>query len=297
MQGKEWAQAAFHASFGTASPNPPILDGTTGRCSNCHVNVKPVAAGFSTDHSGFTATSAQDCNTCHAWPGTGTASAPNWLGATGAPALVTLTNWGYGPPTTNSVTFPHPRSSTYTSCAQCHAGTTYNTIIDYNHDGLTSNVTINGVAAPATLNLGTSQYNISTNPTFCVACHTSNSQWVTRGASSSISATTTSGSTTVTTASTAALTQGMSVSGTGFAATVTITAIATATSFTVSTAANATGATTLTVTHKSITQATIGSHQGSTIGEDCTSCHYVGGNQSLRPPTPGVFGTGSISGG
>jgi hypothetical protein len=45
----------------------------------------------------------------------------------------------------------------------------------------------------------------------------------------------------------------------------------------------------LSVTHKNIRQATIGNHNGSTNGQDCTSCHYGPG----RPPTPGVFGTGS----
>jgi cytochrome c len=44
-------------------------------------------------------------------------------------------------------------------------------------------------------------------------------------------------------------------------------------------------------------QAAIGNHQGSTNGQDCTSCHYVGGREHLTPPTAGVFGTGSISGG
>jgi hypothetical protein len=53
----------------------------------------------------------------------------------------------------------------------------------------------------------------------------------------------------------------------------------------------------LNVTHMSIRQASIGSHGGSTNGQDCTSCHYVGGRERLTPPTPGVFGTGAISGG
>jgi hypothetical protein len=52
----------------------------------------------------------------------------------------------------------------------------------------------------------------------------------------------------------------------------------------------------LTVTHRNASQVTIGQHGGSVIGEDCTSCHYVGGNQHLTPPAPGVFGTGSIGG-
>ena len=372
VQGREWAQAAFHTSF--TSSNPLVMNGNTGRCSDCHMNVKPGAGFASFDHTAFSATpGTQDCNACHSWPGTGTPAAPNWLGASAAPAIVTLTNWGYGSPTTNTVSFAHPRSSTYTSCAQCHAGSNYAVLIDYNHDGLTSSVSINGVTPSPTPNLGTSMYSNPGNQTFCVACHSSGSPWVTRsGLSSTITADTNSGSTTVTTASTSALTQGMIISGTGipttviittFTANVTsgsttvttsapvslsagtvisgtgipandtvavtvtnstsftltvaatatatgvtltatrpltviITAIANATSFVISSPANATTtASTLEVTHRSIYQATIGNHQGSTPGEDCTSCHYVGGNELLVPPTPGVFGTGTISGG
>jgi len=374
VQGREWAQAGFHASFTPA--NSLLMNRTTGRCSNCHMNVKPGATFTAFDHSTFSAApGTQDCSSCHSWPGTGTATTANWLGASAVPLTVTLTNWGYGSPTSHTVTFAHPGPSTYTSCEQCHAGSNFSTIIDYNHDGLTSGVTIDGVAA--TPNLGTSQYNVTTNPTFCVACHNTGSPWVSRtGLSSTITADTTSGSTTVTTASTSALTRGMTISGNGipnttttttsFTAsitsgsvvvtmvspatislragtvisgtgipagdtvatsvnnaasftlttpatvtatetltatiinplTVTITAMTSATTFTISTAANApTTGTTLTVTHMSIRQASIGSHERSTNGEDCTSCHYVGGRDHLTPPTPGVFGTGTISGG
>jgi hypothetical protein len=368
VQGKEWAQAAFHASFTSASSL--AMNGTTGRCSNCHMNVKPAATFPLLDHSAFSANpGTQDCSSCHSWPGTGTATtAPNWLGASAAPLTVTLTGWASGTSiTSNTVTFAHPRPSTYTSCAQCHAGSTYSTVIDYNHDGLTSNVTINGVTASP--NLGTSMYNISTNPTFCVACHNTGSPWVSRtGLSSTIIANTTSGSTTVTTASTSALTLGMTITGTGIPSTttttttfianitsgsttvttatpvslaagtvisgtgipandtvatsvnnatsftltiaatatatgvtltatrtipltVTINSIPSATSFTVSTAANATiTGTTLNVTHMSIRQASIGNHNASVNGQDCTSCHYVGAR--LTAPTPGVFATG-----
>src|SRR6266851_2973197 len=378
VQGREWAQASFHASF--TSANPLVMNGTTGRCSDCHMNVKPAASFTLLDHSTFSATpGTQDCSTCHSWPGTGRATAANWLGAAAAPATVTLTGWASGTSiTSNTVTFAHPSPSTYTSCAQCHAGSNYSTIIDFNHDGLTSNVTINGVTPSTTPNLGTSIYDISTNPTFCVACHNSGSPWVSRtGSSSTITADTTSGSTTVTTTSTSALTLGMTITGTGIPSTttttttftanitsgsaivtmvspvsislsagtiisgtgipandtvatsvnnatsftlttaatatatgvtltatrtipltVTIKTIPSTTSFTISTAANATTTgTTLNVTHMSIRQASIGSHGGSTNGQDCTSCHYVGGRERLTPPTPGVFGTGAISGG
>ena len=376
VQGKEWAQASFHASFNAGSAL--VMNGTTGRCSNCHMNVKPSASFPLFDHSSLTsAPGSQDCSSCHSTVGTGTASSPNWLGASAAPDVVTLTGWSSGSTiTSNTVTFKHPRPRTYTSCAQCHVGSNDTTIVDYNHDGLDSNVTINGIAISPAPNLGTSQYNVSTNPTFCVACHNSNSPWINRsGASSTITADTTSGSMTVLTTSTSALTLGMTVTGTGipntttttstFTATitngsitvttatpvsfpagtvisgtgipandtvaanvnnatsftltaaatasaanvtltatvtnpltVTITSIPSGSSFVVSTAANATvTGTTLTVTHQPIRQASIGSHQGSTSGEDCTSCHYVRSNiAALTPPTPGVFGTGSISG-
>src|SRR5262249_60455661 len=131
--------------------------------------------------------------------------------------------------------------SSYTSCAQCHAGTNFSMIIDYNHDGLTSNVTINGATPAATPNLGTTQYNASTNATFCVHCHNSRSPWMSStGLSSTIIANTTSGSTTVTTASTAALTVGMTVAGTGIP-----NSTSTTTTFTASTTA---ASTTLTIT-------------------------------------------------
>jgi ubiquitin len=79
----EWTKATFHRNF--TSANPLTLNGTTGRCSNCHLNVKPGAAYTQQAHAGFTATSTQDCSSCHSWPGT-SPSTPNWLGATGAHA-------------------------------------------------------------------------------------------------------------------------------------------------------------------------------------------------------------------
>jgi hypothetical protein len=82
VQDHEWAQARFHRAFTAA--NPLVTNGTTARCSNCHLNVKP-GAGYATDHSAYTATSAQDCSSCHAWPGTNPTT-PNWQGATAAHA-------------------------------------------------------------------------------------------------------------------------------------------------------------------------------------------------------------------
>jgi len=83
VQGVEWSKATFHRNFTTA--NPLVVNGGTGRCSNCHLNVKPGASYTQQDHSGFTATSTQDCSSCHSYPGTNAAT-PNWLGATGAHA-------------------------------------------------------------------------------------------------------------------------------------------------------------------------------------------------------------------
>jgi hypothetical protein len=100
VQGVEWKIAAFHKNFTTA--NPLVLNGSTARCSNCHLNVKP-GPGFSTDHSAFTATSAQDCSSCHGLPGTGTALAPNWLGASGIPHAAT-----------------GPTSASTLDCNSCH---------------------------------------------------------------------------------------------------------------------------------------------------------------------------------
>ena len=82
IQGKEWAQAAFHKSFTAA--NPLVMNGTTGRCSNCHLNVKPGSTYTAFDHAAYSNTS-QDCFTCHTWPGTSVVN-PNWKGAVGAHA-------------------------------------------------------------------------------------------------------------------------------------------------------------------------------------------------------------------
>ena len=79
IQGKEWAQARFHLSF------PPsgqlTMNGTTGRCSNCHMNDNPKSSYNVFNHSNFSNSSTStDCSSCHTYPGTGTVGAPNWLG-------------------------------------------------------------------------------------------------------------------------------------------------------------------------------------------------------------------------
>lgn len=48
--------------------------------------MKPGSSFTAFDHSALSGTSAQDCSSCHTWPGTGTASAANWLGAAGSHA-------------------------------------------------------------------------------------------------------------------------------------------------------------------------------------------------------------------
>ncbi len=128
IQGAEWAQARFHASFTAATPL--LLDGTTGRCSNCHMNVKPGAGYTAQDHGPFTsAAGTQDCSACHSWPGTGTASAPNWLGASNFPPFIAVGGFAIPLPPATTATMqagianlPHPALGSGTTCATCHAG-------------------------------------------------------------------------------------------------------------------------------------------------------------------------------
>jgi hypothetical protein len=126
VQGKEWAQASFHTSFSASAPL--VTNGTTGRCSDCHMNVKPGASFTAEDHSAFTDVSgSQDCSACHTWPGTGTPSAPNWLGGGAAPQLIaiggfTIPDPPSSPPSTQDVfVLPHPDTALAT-CATCHTG-------------------------------------------------------------------------------------------------------------------------------------------------------------------------------
>lgn len=127
VQGKEWGQASFHTSFTAA--NPLALNGTTGRCSDCHMTVKPTPAFTAFDHSALTsAPGTQDCASCHSWPGTGTASSPNWLGASAAPQFIPVGGFAIpqppdrtGAPTTvpGIGNLPHP-STGGQACTACH---------------------------------------------------------------------------------------------------------------------------------------------------------------------------------
>lgn len=131
IAGKEWAQASFHTKF-TAS-SPLALNGTTARCSNCHLNVKPGAA-YPVDHASFGGVAGSvDCASCHTWPGTGSAAAPNWQGATGdLPSIIAVGGFLVPqPPAANATTLvpnipnlPHPTVAPSTSCAVCHVGGT-----------------------------------------------------------------------------------------------------------------------------------------------------------------------------
>lgn len=130
VQGKEWSVASFHRKFTAA--NPLVINGTTGRCSNCHLNVKPGPSYTQQDHSAYTATSATDCSSCHSWPGT-SPTTPNWLGATGAHASSGPTagsmldcNTCHGQNGSSSKHLTVPAASHYggisngNSCTSCH---------------------------------------------------------------------------------------------------------------------------------------------------------------------------------
>ncbi len=127
VAGKEWAQAKFHANFTAATPL--VMNATTGRCSNCHLNSKPGTSYTAQSHSSFSnVTGSTDCGSCHSFPGTGTPAAANWLGAKGG--MPTFINVGafaitQPPATTASVqkgiaNLPHPSVAAGGSCTTCH---------------------------------------------------------------------------------------------------------------------------------------------------------------------------------
>jgi hypothetical protein len=126
VHGKEWAQAKFHPSFTAA--NPLVMNGTTGRCSDCHLNVKPTSSFPAFDHSALSGTSGtQDCSSCHSWPGTGTAAAPNWLGAAAMPVYINVGGFTVPAPPASSATtqqgignLPHPAVASGVACTTCH---------------------------------------------------------------------------------------------------------------------------------------------------------------------------------
>jgi hypothetical protein len=84
LKGMEWAQALFHANFLTATAL--VMNGTTGRCSNCPMSDNPKASYTKFSHAGLSSTSGtRDCSACHTYPGTGTVTTPNWLGGSTTP--------------------------------------------------------------------------------------------------------------------------------------------------------------------------------------------------------------------
>ncbi|HET6410698.1 MAG TPA: hypothetical protein VFG53_01475 [Anaeromyxobacter sp.] len=161
IQGKEWAQASFHTSFSAVTPL--TMNGTTGRCSDCHMNVKPGATFTAQDHSAFTSVAGtQDCSACHAWPGTGTASAPNWLGGGGAPQYIFVGGFAIPqPPATTPSTqtgitnLPHPSTATL-ACSTCHTGGVGGTgAIGYDHASTLINTNCNSCHEAGTNLVGT----------------------------------------------------------------------------------------------------------------------------------------------
>ncbi|MDP1825906.1 MAG: hypothetical protein Q8L48_21765 [Archangium sp.] len=125
--GTTWDQASFHARFTGGAAL--VMNGSTGRCSNCHLNVKPDPGYAPQNHAAFTGTSPIDCASCHGWPGTGTPAAPNWrrAGAAAAPPTISVGGFTIGePPAPNATTLQaglnnlaHPAVSG--SCTTCHA--------------------------------------------------------------------------------------------------------------------------------------------------------------------------------
>ncbi|MBX7114522.1 MAG: hypothetical protein K1X64_09380 [Myxococcaceae bacterium] len=128
VMGQEWAQARFHANFSSAA-NPLLINNTSARCSNCHLNVKPAAGYSPQNHSAFTnASGSQDCASCHSFPGTGSASAPNWKGAAGVPPFISVGGFTIAAPPAAAGTvqggiadLPHPTVAAGTDCTTCHA--------------------------------------------------------------------------------------------------------------------------------------------------------------------------------
>jgi hypothetical protein len=139
-KGKEWAQATFHKNFG--ANKPLMMNTTTGRCSNCHMNVKPGASYAGQDHSAFTSASGtEDCSSCHSWPGTGTAASPNWLGAAGGmPVDISVGGFSISQPPATVATvqvgidqLPHPTVANGVQCTTCHAANNFKPSNGYDH--------------------------------------------------------------------------------------------------------------------------------------------------------------------
>lgn len=142
IQGQEWKVAKFHSNFGPT--RPLVMNTTTARCSNCHLNVKPPGVAGGQDHAAFTgASGSQDCSSCHAYPGTGTSASPNWKGAAGFPTTISVGGFTIPiPPAKQAGTvqvgisnLPHPAVTGGTQCTACHPASTngHRHAAGYNH--------------------------------------------------------------------------------------------------------------------------------------------------------------------
>ena len=140
VAGKEWAQAKFHSKFNTT--NPLVMNGTTGRCSTCHMNVKPGASYAGYNHASLTSASGTtDCSSCHSWPGAGGSGSPDWKGATGGvPQVISVGGFTIPkPPAANTTTvqagisnLPHPTVGSQ-ACTVCHSDGGGRKAIGYDH--------------------------------------------------------------------------------------------------------------------------------------------------------------------
>ncbi len=151
VKGKEWAVASFHKNLTGA--NALVANGTTARCSHCHMNVKPTNAFTTRDHSGFTNTSPEDCAGCHAYPAwPTTADKPHGDSGTTAGATYDC-NSCHGQGGSASVHLSVPAASHYggnfkgNTCISCHInyagfkGTTANLL--YGHTGFSTTSSTN----------------------------------------------------------------------------------------------------------------------------------------------------------
>jgi len=172
VQGREWAQALFHVNF--RSSNPLIMNGTTGRCSNCHMNVKPGTSFTTWDHSTYTSASGTaDCSSCHSWPGTGTATAPNWRGAAAMPAYINVGGFPVlRPPASSSViqaginNLPHPAVASGVACTTCHQNSAGGkSAFGYDHLSTLINTNCNSCHEAGSNLIGTAWNNATTEAT------------------------------------------------------------------------------------------------------------------------------------
>src|SRR5256885_11221063 len=93
------------------------------------MTVKPGATFTTFKHSSSPAVSGTpDCSPCPSWPGTGTATSPNWLGAAAMPMYISVGGFTISqPPAATSVlqtgvaNLPHPSVAAGVACTACHA--------------------------------------------------------------------------------------------------------------------------------------------------------------------------------